>query len=264
MDPLLKWPGGKRKLLTHVVPLLPTTYCRYIEPFFGGGALFFHLLPKRALLCDLNERLIECYLAVRDRPHKVIDALRRLKNTEENYYEIRSSRRYTPHTRAAKLIYLCSLSFNGIYRENLLGTFNVPYGYKTNNVVFDPNQVLRASDALASATILVGDFETATSAAASGDMIYVDPPYTVTHGNNGFVKYNSRIFSWNDQMRLARECRRLATLGCHTIISNAAHHEIRALYRGFKILTIARPSVMAASSGARRTVEEFLVVSRST
>jgi len=263
MDPFLKWPGGKRRLLNRVVPLLPKSYGRYIEPFFGGGALFFHLLPERALLCDLNERLIECYVAVRDHPHKVIDALRRLKNSEDDYYSIRDCKRFKPHTRAAKLIYLCTLSFNGIYRENLSGSFNVPYGYKTNQVVCNPQHILMASSALASATILVGDFKMATNAAVAGDLVYVDPPYTVTHSNNGFVKYNARIFSWSDQTRLANECRRLALLGCHTVISNAAHQEIRTLYKGFRVVTIARASVMAAASDARRTIEEFLVVNRS-
>lgn len=240
--------------------LLPERFNRYIEPFVGGGALFFHLLPRNAILCDLNESLIECYATIRDHPERVIDALRRLQNSEAYYYATRASKPRKAHTRAARLIYLCTLAFNGIYRENLTGSFNVPYGRKGDLKVCDPDRILESSSALRTAQLVCGDFSLATNKARAGDLVYCDPPYTVAHNNNGFVKYNARIFSWSDQKRLAKECRRVADLGCYTIASNAAHGEIRRLYKGFNVITISRPSVIAAASSARRTIEEYLLV----
>src|SRR5438309_7200092 len=202
--PLLKWPGGKRNLLNSILPLVPASFKRYYEPFLGGGALFFALEPQEAFLSDKNAELIHVYVQIRDNPDLVIRALRKLKNSKGNYYSIRSSNPRGDASRAARFIYLITLAFNGIYRVNLNGEFNVPYGYKKYLDPCDAERIRRASALLSKSVIHDQDFEEALAGADKGDLVYLDPPYTVAHGNNGFVKYNAKIFSWDDQLRLAR------------------------------------------------------------
>jgi len=254
--PLLKWAGGKRNLLSNILPLVPARFNRYYEPFLGGGALFFGLQPPEAFLSDKNTDLIHAYAQVRDRPDLVIRALRRLKNSERDYYNVRSSRPRSDAARAARFIYLITLAFNGIYRVNLNGEFNVPYGYKKDLNPCDDARIRRASDLFAKATIRDQDFEEALAEADKGDLVYLDPPYTVAHGNNGFVKYNAKIFSWDDQLRLARVANDLATKGCTVIVSNADHSSIRRLYKGFATRMLERNSIIAASSEFRSRVTE--------
>jgi DNA adenine methylase len=237
---------------------VPAKFSRYYEPFLGGGAVFFSLLPHAATLSDTNGELVQMYVQVRDSPDKVLSCLRRMPNSEEDYYRIRSMKPRTEAGRAARFIYLCTLSFNGIYRQNLHGEFNVPYGYKTHINPCDAAMLDRISESLQGKTLLDGDFEKATSTAGKGDFVYFDPPYTVAHGNNGFIKYNAKIFSWADQKRLASVALRLKKAGCKVIVSNADHASIRELYSGFEIRMIERHSVMAASSEFRRPVRECL------
>jgi DNA adenine methylase len=256
--PLIKWAGGKRRLLADIRQVCPEDFGRYFEPFFGSGALFFSLLPGNAQLSDVNSELIEMYTEVRDNVKGVIDALRRLHNSEEEYYRVRSALPRTPATKAARFIYLCTLSFNGIYRQNLKGEFNVPYGYKTHLKHCDTEHLREVSGYLQDREIIREDFEKAVHAAQAGDFVYFDPPYTVAHGNNGFVKYNAKIFSWDDQKRLARTALRLKRLGCYVVVSNADHQSIRDLYTDFEVNIIERFSVMSASSKFRRPVRECL------
>jgi DNA adenine methylase len=258
--PLLKWPGGKRNLLDVILPLIPASYNRYFEPFFGGGALFFALQPKKAYLSDKNRELIHTYLQIRNRPDAVIRELRKLRNTERSYYKIRSSAPKDNAARAARLIYLVTLAFNGIYRVNLNGEFNVPYGYKTHLDPCDMNKIHKASDLLRKAAVRSQDFESALTRAEGGDLVYLDPPYTVAHANNGFVKYNAKIFSWKDQLRLAQVAKELAAKGCTVIVSNADHFSIRSLYEGFRTVQITRNSIIAASSEFRSRITECLFV----
>lgn len=186
--PLLKWPGGKRGILSAILPLVPSHFNRYFEPFVGGGALFFALQPPRSSLSDKNAELIFAYSQVRDRPEAVIRELRKLKNTKGDYYCVRATVPRNPAARAARLIYLITLAFNGIYRVNLKGEFNVPYGFKTYLDPCDEGRIREASEILASATLRHGDFEQEVASADQSDFVYLDPPYTVAHGNNGFLK----------------------------------------------------------------------------
>jgi DNA adenine methylase len=261
LQPFLRWPGGKRFLVSYLMDHVPSSFGRYFEPFLGGGALFFALRPERSVLSDKNEPLIECYRAIRDTPDLVIRQLYRLPNSEADYYWIRSSRPRKPHTRAARLIYLSALSFNGIYRENRNGEFNVPYGGRRHRHVTDGIDLSTASTCLDSADIRCCDFEQALDDACKGDFVYLDPPYTVAHESNGFVKYNSQIFSWEDQRRLARTAARLVSKGCRVVISNAHHRSIRELYDGFKFYRLDRLSRVSASTSARRLVSEYILTS---
>ncbi len=258
-DPLLKWPGGKRALLPHLLPLIPASFNRYIEPFFGGGALFFNIRPSAALLSDSNADLINCYREIRDHPKKFLSYLYRMKNSEREYYRIRSTSPRTKTGKAARVLYLTTLAFNGIYRVNHRGVFNVPYGYKRHLNVFQPEKIMEISQALARCDLECLDFEEALRRARPYDLVYLDPPYTVAHGQNGFRKYNAKIFSWEDQDRLARTVHRLNRMHCYIIMSNASHSDIRKLYKNFSKLVLKRPSLIAASAEHRRQVTELVV-----
>jgi DNA adenine methylase len=179
-------------------------------------------------------------------------------NSEKEYYLIRASSPADDAERAARLIYLTTLSFNGIYRLNRLGVFNVPYGRKTHLVVCDRRRLMAASAALHGVKLMAGDFAQSIAGATRGDFVYLDPPYTVAHGNNGFLKYNAATFSWEDQVRLADRARALTQAGCRVVVSNADHPSIRDLYDGFAVKTVDRPSVMAASSAFRRMITECI------
>jgi DNA adenine methylase len=257
--PVLKWTGGKRWLTPRLVEMISLTpAARYFEPFCGGAALFFRLAPRQAILSDTNEDLINCYEQIRDDPEGVITALRRHKNSKCDYYAIRDMRPRGGRARAARIIYLTTLAFNGIYRVNLKGEFNVPYGNKKQVQPCDAERIRAASKRLRRARIFVGDFEDIAADAVAGDLLYFDPPYTVLHGNNGFLKYNEKILQWEDQLRLACVAEAAAERGCKVIVSNADHSSVCSLYRHFRRERVHRASVMAASSEHRRNVTEFI------
>lgn len=255
--PLLKWPGGKRKLLKEIFPLIGR-FNSYYEPFVGGGALFFALHPARAYLSDANPELINVYVQVRDNVDALVGELRKLLNSEAEYYQVRGRRPRSDLGKAARMLYLARLSFNGIYRLNKSGQFNVPYGKKTHLAPCDHEHLKSASSALKSAYLQACDFEEGTQKAKAGDLVYLDPPYTVAHENNGFLKYNAKIFSWDDQVRLADLSRDLTLRGCKVLVSNAEHPSIQNLYRHMKKKTVVRHSIMAASSDFRRQIEESI------
>jgi DNA adenine methylase len=266
-EPFLKWAGGKRLLLPALLPKLPRSgaAARYYEPFLGGGAIFFATEPQSAHLSDMNSELIHTYCAVRDCPEDVIDQLSRLRNGPEEFYKIRSWRPRTRARRAARFIYLNKTCFNGLYRENLAGEFNVPYGrHRYETVVCNVEQIQDASRALQGATLRTSDFAAAVSSAKSGDIVYFDPPYITGHRNNGFVEYNAKVFSWSDQHRLRRTAERLVTRGVHVAISNGDHPSIRHLYESdnrFRIHVLRRQSTMASQANRRSARTELLVVS---
>lgn len=253
--PLLKWTGGKRALTQEITPLL-TNNGRYFEPFFGGGAVFFQLRPKNSVLSDLNPELINCYETTKSHPEELIDSLKRLRNSEETYYKIRATSPRTAVSRAARFIYLCALSFNGIYRVNLSGQFNVPYGRKEHIDPCDTDLIRSISSQLQSSELLCADFEQSALEAKTGDCVYFDPPYTVAHGNNGFIKYNEKIFSWKDQERLEAVARKLAAQGVRVVISNADHPSLRALYKAFNVKTVERWSKISATAAGRKKITE--------
>ena len=257
LDPLFRWPGGKRWLVPTLLEMIGSSSGRYFEPFVGGGALFFALRPVAATLNDSNAELIACYRAVRDHPRAVEEALRKLVPSENDYYVVREARPQGLAERAARLIFLTTHSFNGIYRVNRKGEFNVPYGHREYQLGA-PGSLTEHSRALAGVNLLSGDFAAAVRDAAAGDLVYLDPPYTVTHSRNGFIKYNARVFSWDDQKQLAKTASELAERGCFVLISNADHESISDLYGKFRKVELRRFSRMASDSARRREVTEFL------
>ncbi len=260
-DPFLKWAGGKRALADQIMPFVTSVEGTYFEPFLGGAAIFFAIRPSRAVLSDVNAELMECYAAVRDQPEAIAEKLAEMPNTKENYYKVRASQPVLKLGRATRLIYLTTLSFNGIYRQNLRGFVNVPYGYKHTKRMPSLGELVVASVALKNADLLNLDFEEATALAREGDTVYFDPPYTVAHNNNGFVKYNSSIFSWQDQRRLAAHAAMLASRGCRVVVSNADHYSLRDLYPLFRTTVVHRHSVIAANSANRVQITECLFTS---
>lgn len=259
--PFLKWAGGKRWLIEGHSTIFPLNFKRYIEPFLGSGAVFFSLQPQSAILSDLNNELIETYAAIRNDWEKVFSALSTHHNRhcKDYYYKVRSSKPRTAHTKAAKFIYLNRTCWNGLYRVNLQGEFNVPIGTKLNAIYPTDNFSLLAQN-LANATLVTGDFEQTINMAEAGDLIFADPPYTVKHNLNGFVKYNEKIFSWDDQIRLSESLKQAARRGCIVISTNAYHPAVKELYEdSFNLDTLNRHSVIAASSDFRGKYDELLI-----
>ena len=260
LAPLIKWPGGKRWLAAEVARLGAGHAARFIEPFCGGAAAFFFLRPQRALLCDLNADLINAYQVVAEKPESVISALQSLSNCAATYYKVRASHPKAPLSQAVRFLYLTRLSFNGIYRVNLDGEFNVPYGWKQTLPVVEPEHLRRCAEALSNATLVAQDFRTTFEMAEAQDFIYADPPYTVAHNNNGFVKYNERIFCWEDQIALADAALRAVNRGVQVVVSNAVHRDLQALYPSFQYRKVERYSSVSALASGRRRVSESLLV----
>jgi DNA adenine methylase len=259
--PFLKWAGGKKWLIPHLVTLIPNNYNRYFEPFLGGGALFFNLQPKRSLLSDVNPELINTYIQVRDNVEEVINELMLMKFSKQYYYEIRSKITKSKVFRAARFIYLNRTCWNGLYRENAKGEFNVPIGSYKNPTICNREQLLAASKALSNTELKCVDFEVSLKSALKGDLIYIDPPYVTGHQNNGFIKYNNKLFNWSDQNRLAAIVSNLKNKSCFIIISNAKHRSINKLYSGFNNSIVNRISLLAADKYKRGKVEENVFTS---
>lgn len=259
--PFLKWAGGKRWLTDSHTHLFPDTYGRYFEAFLGSGAVFFSLRPNIAVLADANQELIECYSAIRDQWQAVVAQLKihNRKHSKQYYYEVRASQPRLPSTRAARFIYLNRTCWNGLYRVNLKGHFNVPIGTK-QSVLLDSDNFEELSYMLRNTELIASDFETVIEKAKAGDLIFADPPYTVRHNLNGFVKYNEKIFHWDDQVRLSNCLKRASDRGCLIFLTNANHPSIHNLYRNhFDIITLERSSVIAAKSINRGMYEELVI-----
>lgn len=260
--PFLKWAGGKRWLTEKMLDYVPKSFNNYIEPFLGSGAIFFSLLPKTAILSDVNQSLILTYNAIKDDPEAVYERLREhaSKHTPDYYYTIRSHEYTDIFDLAARFVYLNRTCFNGIYRVNLKGQFNVPIGSK-DKVLLESDNFLSIAQALKNVEIINSDFEIVLNLAKDGDLVYVDPPYTVKHNNNGFVKYNEQMFTWEDQIRLSRAVRRASERGAKVILSNADHQSIRELYESFgNVNSLTRNSVIASDPSNRGKFSELLVV----
>jgi DNA adenine methylase len=261
LPPFLKWAGGKRWLVDKHAHLFKVDHERFIEPFVGSGAVFFSLLPQKAIIGDKNERLIEVYRAIKECWEKV-DALLRehhKKHSPAYYYEMRAKRMRKPESRAAQFIYLNRTCWNGLYRVNQNGEFNVPIGTK-QNVILPTDDFERVSSHLQCVELIAGDFELAMNKAKVGDFVFVDPPYTIKHNYNGFLKYNESIFSWEDQLRLCDSVKAAVARGAQVLVTNACHHSIQKIYDGIGEATILdRASVIAGKTAARGRYEEVVI-----
>ena len=262
--PFLKWAGGKRWLVKKFIALFPTTYGCYIEPFLGGGSVFFALRPQKSILSDSNARLIETYTQIRDNPKYISKLLRQHQaNHSDKYYYLVRKRKHpnSAAQRAAQFIYLNRTCWNGLYRVNLKGEFNVPRGTKSS-VILATDDFLAVANVLKNSELIAQDFSTTMAKAGAGDFVYVDPPYTVNHKYNGFAKYNEKIFSWADQVRLRDDVVSAIERGARVAISNADHISVSKLYQGIGThKSVSRKSIIAASSEYRGCADELLILS---
>jgi DNA adenine methylase len=269
--PFVKWAGGKWSLAHTIAEHLPKDLARrdYREPFVGGGAIYFwlhtHRRPKRAFLSDALPDLVAAYVAVRDEPEALIRKLERLqsRHDEAHYYRIRDrfnlERSAPPLERAAWLVYLNKTCYNGLFRTNRAGGFNVPHGRFADPTVVDPPRLRAASKALATALVEHQTFEHLEETARPGDVIYLDPPYVPLSRTASFAGYANGAFSLDDQARLAALFRKLDERGCLLALSNSDTPEVHALYRGFDVQTIVAPRSISRSGATRRPVTEVLV-----
>ncbi len=259
--PFLKWAGGKRWFASRYLYLIPTQFERYIEPFLGSGALFFAIKPPRAILADLNADLIATYLAVQGNWKRVVRILGEYhrRHSKDFYYLVRSSQPRTLHGRAARFIYLNRTCWNGLYRVNIRGRFNVPMGTK-EKVLLNADDFFQTSALLKGATLIASDFERVVCQARKGDLIFADPPYVTAHSQNGFLKYNEKLFSWEDQVRLRDALLDAKKRGAAVVATNANTPVIRGLYaQHFRVFSASRSSVIASNAKNRGRTSELII-----
>jgi len=277
--PLLKWAGGKRQLLKEITPVLPEDFRnpdrgenpaesggRYLEPFLGGGALLFHLLPREGIVSDINPELINFYTVLKTRPEELLTRLEEFPVDSESYYRIRSWDREadwksrSPVSRAARLLYLNRTCYNGLFRVNRRGEFNVPYGRYRNPRVVQPERLRETAAYLAGNAIrlVCQDFELTMEEARTGDFVYLDPPYDPVNTTSSFTGYTSGGFGREEQVRLRDACRRLDRRGVRFLLSNSATPFVLDLYREFLCDTVQASRNINSRGEGRGPILELL------
>lgn len=269
LQPFTKWTGGKRQLLPAIKSLMPKSYKRYFEPFIGGGALFFELVPENAVINDFNSELINCYQQIKDNPLELIDLLINHKenNSKEYYLNLRSAdrddrfERMSDSERAARIMYMLRVDFNGLYRVNSKNQFNVPYGRYKNPKIVDEDLILSISRYLNenSIRILNGDFEKAVEEVEADDFVYFDPPYIPLSETSAFTSYTHEGFSYNDQIRLRDTFKKLDKKGAYVMLSNSSSPLVEELYKEFNIYKVEANRTNGANSSSRGKINEIIV-----
>lgn len=269
LQPFTKWTGGKRQLLPIIKSLMPDNYNNYFEPFIGGGALFFDLSPDKAVINDFNNELINCYQQIKKYPQKLIELLAKHQenNSKEYYLELRSADRdnridkMTNVERAARIMYMLRVDFNGLYRVNSKNQFNVPYGWYKNPKIVDSDLILSISQYLNSNNIkiLTGDFEKAVQDVVAGDFVYFDPPYIPLSETSAFTSYTHEGFTYEDQVRL-RDCfKKLDEKGAFVMLSNSSSPLVEELYKDFNIHKVEANRTNGAKTSSRGKISEIIV-----
>lgn len=265
--PFLKWAGGKRQLLPTIEKCLPKKYNTYYEPFVGGGALLFALQPKKAVINDSNSELINCYIVIRDSLDELIGDLKRHENEKNYYYAIRDWDRdekftqKTPVERASRIIFLNKTCYNGLFRVNSQGQFNVPFGSYKNPNILDV-AVLKAVSKYLNENkiqILNQDFHQAVKNAKSGDFVYFDPPYDPISDTASFTGYDLKGFDKSEQIRLKKTIDELDSKKCHILLSNAYTDFIVDLYKNYNKTKISAIRAINSNAQKRGKVDEILV-----
>lgn len=264
--PFVKWVGGKKKLEEEIVSEFPVEFKTYYEGFTGGGAIFFGLKPKRAVLNDFNLDLVSCYKLIKSNPNELMTRLEELSNLDEKlrketFLRIRKETPTSEIDRAVRLLFLNKNCYNGLYRVNKKGQFNVPFGsYKTPPSLFDRENILECSEALADVSILNEDFETACSTAVEGDLVYLDPPYVPLNVTSSFASYTTEGFKKKDQERLAAFVGTLYDRGVSVVVSNSDTPIVHNLYSRFPIKIIQAARSVNSKGSQRGKIPEVLVV----
>ena len=269
LQPFTKWTGGKRQLLPVIRELMPKTYNRYFEPFVGGGALFFDLAPKDAVINDFNAELINCYQQIKDNPQELIEILKvhQEYNSKEYYLDLRSADRderidmMSEVQRAARILYMLRVDFNGLYRVNSKNQFNVPYGRYKNPKIVDEELISAISVYLNNnqLEIKTGDFEKAIVDVRTGDFVYFDPPYIPLSETSAFTSYTHEGFSFADQVRLRDAFKRLSNIGAYVMLSNSSSVLVEELYKDFNIHYVEATRTNGAKASSRGKISEIIV-----
>ena len=255
LKPFLKWAGGKRQLVSKLAELMPESYGRYIEPFIGGGALFFHIGKPGSIISDINPELVNCYQQVASNVDDLIEKLRCYRNDKDEYYRVRALewKDLSAVDAAARFIYLNHTCYNGLYRVNKKGQFNVPFGDYKNPTICNERALRNAAELLSQCTILCGGFdEVLTEYARPGDFVFLDPPYTPVSENADFKRYNREQFYEDDHRRLAEEYQRLVGIGCNVLLTNSNTPLVHELYDDFPRTIVQTRRNISSKANTRR------------
>lgn len=266
-NPFLRWTGSKRWFTSsYLHEFLPDSFENYHEPFLGAGSVFFHLKNqnqnafRQFYLSDINRELINVYIQIKENPNSVINYLKKMKNDSESYYKIRDERPRKNEKKAARFIYLNKTSFNGIYRVNSKGIYNVPYGKRKNVDIINEKLLLKISEELKHVIIECENFDNVINNIKAKDLVFLDPPYTVAHENNGFIEYNQKLFSWEDQVKLKKLIDHINDVGAYFILTNASHKSITDLYDKIgKSKVLSRYSQVGGRNKTRGVFNEIVI-----
>lgn len=270
--PVLKWVGGKRQLIEDISPLIPKQISTYVEPFVGGAAILFHLQPKKAIINDFNDELMNVYQVIKENPNGLIKILEKHKesNSEEYYYETRALDRtsdcenLSKEEKAGRILYLNKTCYNGLFRVNSSGQFNAPYGKYKNPAIVNDVTIKAVSNYFNSANIkfLNGDYKEALKGLRKGTFVYFDPPYMPVSSSSNFTGYTENGFGYEKQVELRDECLKLNKRGIKFLQSNSYTPEILELYSDSSVFTIkvvqAKRSINSKSD-KRGEISEVLI-----
>lgn len=272
-QPFLKWAGGKGQLLAQYAPYFPATLSgTYFEPFLGSGAVFFYLRGRNSFeryhLSDTNAELINLFVVVRDKPEQLLELLKSHKelHCKDYYYEIREMDRAanweetSDVVRASRMLYLNKTCFNGLWRVNSQGYFNVPMGHYKNPDIYNPERIMKASQALHGVCIERRDFESVLDHAQAGDFVYFDPPYVPLNSTSSFTEYSADSFTARDQEELAYVYRKLDEMGCLVMLSNSDTKFVKDLYNGFRIKKVEARRAINSKPARRGAINEVIVM----
>ena len=263
--PIVKWVGGKRQLMFELLKNMPKSYNRYFEPFIGGGALFFELQPDNAYISDMNEELINLYSVVRDNVYELIDDLSKHEVSKEYFMDIRNidrSKEYQKWSsiqKASRFIYLNRTCFNGMYRVNSKGEFNVPFGHYKNPRIIDENNLLNCSELLKKTEIKCEDFSEILIKVKKGDFVYFDPPYVPLNETSSFTSYTKDGFDIDMQFKLRDVCDELDSMGVKFLLSNSDTKLVNELYSNYETKKVFASRQINANADGRGKITEVLV-----
>lgn len=263
--PIVKWVGDKRQLMFELLKNMPANYNRYFEPFIGGGALFFELQPENAYISDMNEELINLYSVVRDDVDGLIEDLEKHEVSKEYFLNIRNIDRTEMFSklsnieRASRFIYLNRTCFNGLYRVNSQGQFNVPFGNYSNPRIIDENNLKNCSELLKNTEIKVADFSEILTKVQKGDFVYFDPPYVPLNDTSSFTSYTKAGFDIDMQFKLRDVCDELDSMGVKFMLSNSDTKLVNELYSNYEIKKVFATRAVNANADGRGKITEVLV-----
>ncbi len=263
--PIVKWVGGKRQLMFELLKNMPENYNRYFEPFIGGGALFFELQPQNGYISDMNEELINLYTVVRDNVYTLIDDLNKHEVSKEYFLKIRNLDRTEKYNKlsdiqkASRFIYLNRTCFNGLYRVNSQGQFNVPFGNYKNPKIVDAENLINCSKLLKNTEICCADFSGILNKVQKGDFVYFDPPYVPLNETSSFTSYTKDGFDIDMQFKLRDVCDELDNKGVMFMLSNSDTKLVNELYSNYEIKKVFASRAINANGNGRGKITEVLV-----